>query len=68
MVITMHHPMANKVTPKELQEGKEEYTILGVPEAEKLDECKIGGAVTIPLGRLIRKARHGECTIQHSTD
>ena len=60
MVITMHHPMANKVTPKELQEGKEEYTILGVQEAEKLDECKIGGAVTIPLGRLIRKARHGE--------
>lgn len=52
--------MANKVTSKELQEGKEEYTILDVREADELEEGKIDGAVNIPLGQLIRKARHGD--------
>jgi rhodanese-related sulfurtransferase len=52
--------MANKVTSKELQEGKEEYTILDVRETDELEEGKIDGAVNIPLGQLIRKARHGD--------
>ena len=52
--------MATKVTSKELQEGKDEYTILDVREAEELEEGKIDGAVNIPLGQLIRKARHGD--------
>jgi rhodanese-related sulfurtransferase len=60
MVITMHHPMANKVTPRELQEEKDEYMILDVREADELQEGKINGAVNIPLGQLIRKARHGD--------
>jgi len=50
--------MANKVTPRELQEGKDEYMILDVREADELQEGKIDGAVNIPLGQLIRKARH----------
>jgi rhodanese-related sulfurtransferase len=52
--------MANKVTPRELQEGKDEYMILDVREADELQEGKIDGAVNIPLGQLIRKARHGD--------
>ena len=52
--------MANKVTSKELQEEKEEYTIIDVREADELEEGKIDGAVNIPLGQLIRKARHGD--------
>ena len=52
--------MANKVTPRELQEGKVEYMILDVREADELQEGKIDGAVNIPLGQLIRKARHGD--------
>jgi rhodanese-related sulfurtransferase len=52
--------LASKVTPKELQEGKVEYMILDVREADELEEGKIDGAVNIPLGQLIRKARHGD--------
>ena len=52
--------MASKVTPRELQEGKDEYMILDVREADELEEGKIDGAVNIPLGQLIRKARHGD--------
>jgi rhodanese-related sulfurtransferase len=52
--------MANKVTSKELQERKDQYTILDVREVDELEEGKIDGAVNIPLGQLIRKARHGD--------
>jgi len=52
--------MATKVTSKELQEGKDEYTILDVREADELEEGKIDGAANIPLGQLIRKARHDD--------
>jgi rhodanese-related sulfurtransferase len=52
--------LASKVTPRELQEGKDEYMILDVREADELEEGKIDGAVNIPLGQLIRKARHGD--------
>ena len=53
-------PMADKITPKELQERIDEYWIIDVREADELEEGKIDGAVNIPLGRLIRKARHGD--------
>ena len=36
--------MANKVTPRELQEGKDEYMILDVREADELQGGKIDGA------------------------
>jgi rhodanese-related sulfurtransferase len=53
--------MADRITPKELQERKDEYTIVDVREADELEEeGKIDGAVNIPLGQLIRKARHGD--------
>jgi rhodanese-related sulfurtransferase len=39
--------MANKVTARELQEGKDEYMILDVREADELQEGKIDGAVNI---------------------
>ncbi len=52
--------MANKVTPRELQEGKDEYMILDVREADELQEGKIDGSVNIPVGQLIRKARQGD--------
>ena len=51
---------ANKVTPRELQEGKDEYMILDVREADELQEGKIDGSVNIPVGQLIRKARQGD--------
>jgi len=52
--------MANKVTSKELQERKDQYMYVDVREADELEEGKIDGAVNIPLGQLIRKARHGD--------
>ena len=53
--------MVYKVTPKELQGRKDEYTIVDVREADELEEeGKIDGAVNMPLGQLIRKSRHGD--------
>jgi rhodanese-related sulfurtransferase len=52
--------MTNKITPKELQETKEQYVIVDVREADELEEGKIQGAINIPLGQLIRKTRHGD--------
>jgi rhodanese-related sulfurtransferase len=53
--------MVYKITPKELQGRKDEYTIVDVREADELvEEGKIDGAVNMPLGQLIRKARQGD--------
>jgi rhodanese-related sulfurtransferase len=52
--------MADKITPKELEERKDEYTITDVRETDELEEGEIEGAVNIPLGRLIRNARDGD--------
>ena len=53
--------MVYKVTPKELKGRKDEFVILDVREADELvEEGKINGAVNMPLGQLIRKARHGD--------
>ena len=52
--------MANKVTSKELLETKDQYVYVDVREADELEEGKIDTAVNIPLGQLIRKARHGD--------
>lgn len=56
----MHHPMAEKITPKELQARKDEYVIIDVREPDELKEGQIDGAISLPLGRLIREARHGD--------
>jgi len=51
--------MVYKVTPKELKGRKDECVIVDVREADELvEEGKINGAVNMPLGQLIRKARH----------
>jgi rhodanese-related sulfurtransferase len=55
--------MANKVTSKELLETKDHYTYVDVREADELKEGKIDEAVNIPLGQLIRKARHGDIDV-----
>jgi rhodanese-related sulfurtransferase len=53
--------MVYKITPKELQGRKDEYLIVDVREADELEEeGKIDGAVNMPLGQLIRKARQGD--------
>ena len=53
--------MVYKLTPKELQGRKDEFMIIDVREADELEEeGKIDGAVNMPLGQLIRKARHGD--------
>ena len=55
--------MANKVTSKELLETKDQYAYVDVREADELEEGKIDAAVNIPLGQLIRKARHGDIDV-----
>lgn len=53
--------MVYKVTPKELKGRKDECLIVDVREADELvEEGKIDRAVNMPLGQLIRKARHGD--------
>jgi rhodanese-related sulfurtransferase len=52
--------MANKVTSKELRERKDQYVYVDVREADELGQGMIDGAVNLPLGQLIRKARHGD--------
>ena len=52
--------MDYKITPKELQEAKDQYVILDVQEANELKAGMIDEAINIPLGQLIRKARHGD--------
>ena len=52
--------MANTITPKELRETQEQYVYVDVREADEMEEGMINGAVNIPLGLLIRKARHGD--------
>ena len=52
--------MANKVTSKELRERKDQYAYVDVREADELEEGMIDVSVNLPLGQLIRKARHGD--------
>jgi len=52
--------MANTLTSKELRERQDEYTYVDVREADELEEGMIEGAMNIPLGLLIRKARNGD--------
>jgi rhodanese-related sulfurtransferase len=42
------------MTPKELQEGKDQYTILDVLEADEFEDGMIDGAVNTSLGQLRR--------------
>ena len=55
-----YYPMAEKITPKELQARKDEYVIIDVREANEVKEGQIDGAISLPLGRLIREAGHDD--------
>ena len=52
--------MADKITAKELVEKKRDFVFVDVREADEVvEDGTIEGAVNIPLGQLIRKARQG---------
>ena len=55
-----YYSMAEKITPKELQARKDEYVIIDVREPDELKQGQIDGAISLPLGRLIREAKHGD--------
>jgi rhodanese-related sulfurtransferase len=56
----MNYLMAEKITLKELQARKDDYVIIDVREADELKEGQIDGAISLPLGQLIREAKHGD--------
>ena len=54
--------MADKITAKDLAYKKGEFVLIDVREADEVSEDgggTIEGAVNMPLGQLIRKARQG---------
>jgi rhodanese-related sulfurtransferase len=54
--------MADKITAKDLADRKGDFVLIDVREADEVTEgggATIDGAVNIPLGQLIRKARQG---------
>jgi len=57
------HTMADKITAKDLADKKGDFVLIDVREADEITEdgggATIEGAVNIPLGQLIRKARQG---------
>ena len=58
----MVYKMADKITAKDLADKKANFILIDVREADEIAEdngATIEGAVNIPLGRLIRKARQG---------
>jgi len=53
--------MADKITPKDVAEKKDEFVLIDVREADEVaEDGTIEEAVNIPLGELIRKGRQGE--------
>jgi phage shock protein E len=55
--------MADKITAKDLADRKDDFVLIDVREADEIAEddggSTIEGAVNIPLGQLIRRARQG---------
>ncbi|HEU0144556.1 MAG TPA: rhodanese-like domain-containing protein [Nitrososphaera sp.] len=52
--------MADKITVKDLAEKKSDFFLIDMREADEVaEDGTIEGAVNIPLGQLIRKARQG---------
>ena len=49
--------MAGTINPHALKEGRNEYVIIDVREAEELNEGRIEDSVNMPLGMLIKKAK-----------
>jgi rhodanese-related sulfurtransferase len=58
----MVYKMADKITAKDLAEKKANFILIDVREADEIAEdndATVEGAVNIPLGQLVRKARQG---------
>ena len=60
MPLQYRQQMADTVTSKELRERQDEYVYVDVREADEIEGGMIEGAVNIPLGRLITRARQGD--------
>ena len=52
--------MADNIDTTNLQKEMDKYVILDVRESSELEEGMIDGEITIPLGLLIKKVRHGD--------
>lgn len=52
--------MAQSITPQELQDQKDKYTVIDVRESDELSQGKIDGSTHMPLGALIRNAKTGK--------
>jgi rhodanese-related sulfurtransferase len=52
--------LANKISSEELQKEKDIYILIDVRESDELAQGTIERAIHMPLGQLIRNARHGE--------
>ncbi len=52
--------MADNIDSTNLQKEKDKYVIIDVRESSELEEGVIDDAITIPLGLLIKKVRHGD--------
>jgi rhodanese-related sulfurtransferase len=52
--------LANKISSEELQKEKDIYILIDVRESDELTQGTIERAIHMPLGQLIRNARHGE--------
>lgn len=59
---------AYKISPNELETGKNEYLVIRCKGEWWIEEGKIIGSINIPLGQLIRKARRGELESSDSRD
>jgi len=52
--------MAEKISAIDLKGKKDDYVIIDVREFDELTKGKIEDSIHLPLGLMIRKAKHGE--------
>lgn len=51
--------MANRISPKKLEENKSHFIIIDVREKDELEEGVIANSINMPLGQTIKKAKKG---------
>ena len=52
--------MPEKISASDLKASKNDFVIINVREPDELAGGKIGDSINLPLGLMIRKAKHGE--------
>lgn len=52
--------MAEKISANDLKASKNDFVIIDVREPDELAKGKIEDSINLPLGLMIRKAKHGE--------